>query len=324
MTRLPFFLAAPLRGVPLALALWLPQSPAAAQSSLTIGGKIDLGVGKPIGSADKQLMDGAGSRLTLRGEEPLGGGWSAAFVLEHRFSPDVGTQTDPARFWQGQSVLGLRGPYGALMLGRQYTAAYSLAQNVVDPWGGDTVAQLRSAWRGGISRTRVSDSLRYDFTHGGLRLAVSIAEASQEGSNAGPDKPLSAGLNYAHGPWMVAFGMEDPAHPRDRLFNAGVIHRNGEFRWIAGHAWGTTTRDDRFRSLLLAATWARGASEVKVGWVGGRARKPDGSVRSEHRLMGLGYFHHLSKRTLLYANLAHDAKAKAERRGIDLGLQHNF
>ena len=49
-------------------------SAASAQSSVTMYGRVDLSVGKPIGTANKGLFNGSGSRLGMRGVEDLGGG----------------------------------------------------------------------------------------------------------------------------------------------------------------------------------------------------------------------------------------------------------
>jgi len=57
--------------------------PALAQSSVTIYGIVDLGVGKNIGTKDKAVQEsGAGvSRLGFKGVEDLGGGMAALFQL---------------------------------------------------------------------------------------------------------------------------------------------------------------------------------------------------------------------------------------------------
>ncbi|MBK6786810.1 MAG: porin [Betaproteobacteria bacterium] len=79
---------------------------ASAQSSVTIGGKLDLAAGKMIGSADKGLFDTPGSRLNFGGVEDLGGGLRAVFGIEHRFNPDDGTANSASNFWQGYSLGG--------------------------------------------------------------------------------------------------------------------------------------------------------------------------------------------------------------------------
>lgn len=306
----------------IAATLCVAAGSAAAQ--VTIAGKIDLGVGKNIGATDLAVQDAGRSRLSLRGEEDLGDGLRATFALEHRFSPDTGTQTDSTRFWQGYSTVGLRSSWGSVNLGRQYTAAYSLAQNVIDPWRGDTVAQLRTLWRGGISRTRVSDSIRYDFRGKGLQFAASIGQSAQEGSNAGPDRPVSVAANYTVGDLLVAAGWEDPANADDHLLSLGTTYRIGNATLAAGWAQGRTTKKDDFKSVLLAVTYKVGVGAVKAGLVTGKTRTSAGALRSENRKLGIGYFHYLSKRTYLYVDVAHDSKVAKERMGYDLGMQHNF
>ncbi|RYH54961.1 MAG: porin [Alcaligenaceae bacterium] len=299
---------------------------AIAQSSVAIGGKIDLGYGRYVDDERAKLRDAAGSRLNFRGQEDLGGGWIARFALEHRFEPGTGLAANPDIFWQGYSTVGIgHRQWGTVNFGRQYTAAYSMVQNVIDPWGGDTVAQLRTGWRGGISKTRVSNSIRYDLSVDKTRFAISTADSDRQGGlNGGPKRPFSIGANSRFGPLMLAIGWEDPGNENDHLFNVGGTYYFGPLTLALGYGSGSTTRKDDFRSALLAATYRQGASEIKVGVVTGKTKKPDGSLRSETRKFGLGYFHHLSRRTFLYANLAHDSKATKHKVGYDLGLQHNF
>ena len=127
---------------------------ASAQSSVTIGGKLDLAIGKKIGTSDKGLFDTPGSRLNFGGREDLGGGMAAVFGIEHRFNPDDGTDASAgkANFWNGYSWVGLTGSFGTLRLGRDYTSAFITVQNQVDPFGGDTVAALRPALLANFTR----------------------------------------------------------------------------------------------------------------------------------------------------------------------------
>ena len=39
---------------------------------------------------------------------------------------------------------------------------------------------------------------------------------------------------------------------------------------------------------------------------------------------GVGYFHFLSKRTILYTNVTYDSEAQTRRSGFDMGIQHQF
>jgi predicted porin len=309
---------------------------ASAQSSVTVYGKVDMGLGKPIGTKDKQVRDAAGSRIGFRGVEDLGGGLAAVFGFEHRFSPDTGRDTtteDNATpptaaqlandaFWNGYSNVGLRGGFGAVTLGRHYTAAFTDVQNQVDPFGGDTVAALRDIGmrQSTTTKVRVADSIRYDLAAAGFKLAATIAEASQPGANAGPDRPFSIAGSYAGGPLWVGVGYENPANQFDKLTSAGIRYTFSPVTLRAGLSNGTNNANLKVKGYLLGAT-------VNVGAAGsilaGYATVKTGATTSNKK-MSLGYRHNLSKRTFLYADFARDSKVVTEKTGYDFGIQHNF
>jgi len=96
---------------------------ASAQSSVTIYGLLDLALTKGNGGT-AGLVDGANSgangtseawlmkqsassRLGFRGNEDMGGGLSAQFHIEHRFTPDDGLPA--STFWNGRSYVQLNG-----------------------------------------------------------------------------------------------------------------------------------------------------------------------------------------------------------------------
>ncbi len=309
---------------------------ASAQSSLTIYGKIDVGVGKAPGSRDKQVFDAGGtntSRIGFRGVEDLGGGYAAVFALEHRFRPDTGMDTTisptlpSGRFWQGQSWVGLRSPYGTISLGRQYTPSFSLVQNVIDPWGSETVAALRGVGMlagPGIAASRFADSVRYDFSGRGINFAASIAEANNAEA-PGPDRPWSAAANYSAGPLFVGLAYEDPAGDIDKLWNVGARYRVGKAQLAAGYSRGRTQADVKTTGWLVGATIEAGPGDVKVGY-GQTKVDPAGPAPSDKTVskFGVGYHYNLSKRTKVYADVAHDREAITSKTGYDLGIQHNF
>ena len=80
----------------LALAVLTAITGAAhAQSSVTLYGKVDVGMTLDSGSVlgkDVRLSSGVtgGSRLGFKGIEDLGGGMTAGFWLEGELAPDVG------------------------------------------------------------------------------------------------------------------------------------------------------------------------------------------------------------------------------------------
>ena len=103
---------------------------ASAQSSVTMYGRVDLSVGKPIGTANKGMFNGSGSRLGMRGVEDLGGGLKGIFNIETRFDADTGaaqnfglTTVNPAgtaglanRFWGARSIVGVAGGVNTVLV----------------------------------------------------------------------------------------------------------------------------------------------------------------------------------------------------------------
>jgi len=119
-----------------ALALTTLAAPAAfAQSTVTIYGTMDAGLtvsktGAPGVGSIKGVSSGnqVANRLGFRGTEDLGGGLQALFNLESGIDLDTGSpQTlGTGGFWARRSVVGLKGPFGEVTLGRDYTPGFWL------------------------------------------------------------------------------------------------------------------------------------------------------------------------------------------------------
>jgi predicted porin len=317
---------------------------AQAQSSVTIYGFIDQSLTKPYASEDKMVADGGfyggGSRLGFRGVEDLGNGYKATFGMEHRLSADTGAQNG-AVFWQGYSTVGLVTPFGAVNLGRQYTPAFVMIQNQIDPFGGETVAQGREIGMrfgrvaaGGASsstvyKTRVSDSVRYDLSMAGFNLGVSIAESAPNNGNVSNDKPFSIAANYAAGPIWVGIGYENPADEDDKGWNIGGRYNFGFATLALGFGKGTTTatatdpvnRDAK--SWLIGATVPLGAFDIK-----GVYAQSDIDGIGKTKKAGLGAHYNFSKRTKIYVDVAKIGGSATipldNKTGYDLGLKHTF
>ena len=320
---------------------------ASAQSSVTLYGKVDLGVRKAAGSTDKEIADAHGSRLGVRGVEDLGGGLRAMFGFEHRFSPDTGVSngtstgvvTAPATsapngggvFWQGYSTVGLGGAFGTVNLGRQYTAAFSLAQNAFDPFGGDTVGGLRGnslTGAGAGARIRTQNSLRYDGTFGGLKVAADIAELEAGSPNK---RPYSVAVQYAAGPVLAAVGYDNPTGANDNLMTAGVGFTFGPARITAAIGSGETNAatNNKIKQGLVGASFNVGAGRVLVGFAQqkiGTTLVAGTSTGLTVKKTSLGYRHDLSKRTQLYTDVSRVSwtASGTEKNAYDFGVQHNF
>lgn len=291
---------------------------ASAQSSVTLYGKLDLGFAKAAGSADKQVADGSKSRVGFRGVEDLGGGLKAMFQFEHRFNPDDGTVTNAA-FWHGISTVGLGGSFGTVNLGRQYTAAYSLATGVIDPFDGYTVAGLRDeSLTKSVARLRTDNSVRYDGAFGGLKVAADIAETPA----GGVDRPYSVAAQYAAGPFMVAASYDNPTGANDNLATLGGSYAFGPAKVSLGIGRGDNNSNVRVKQALAGVTVSVGAAgQVLAGY----AQEEVGTADATKKV-SLGYRHNLSKRTQLYTDVTrvNDLLSKTEKTGYDFGVIHTF
>lgn len=309
-------------------ALGAFTSVASAQSSVTLYGRVDLSVNKAVGSEQKGLSNGSGSRFGVRGVEDLGGGMSAFFNLEHRFNADTGVSgegntlaTAPAtRFWGGRSIVGLQGGFGKITLGREYTTAFLQSQLVADPWGWDTVVSAtpgvglnQALTGGGIARVRNDSSLTYNFSAAGFSVGAQIAEATDAVNNF-QKKPVNFALNYAAGPVSLGFGYEKTGQRGTTVgadqakwmtlngsFNMGVVKLGG----LVGK--GTALDGADHKSWMLTAVAPLGQGEFRASY-GKLSRDPvgGGAAGAEFDVakgFGLGYHYALSKRTTLYVDM---------------------
>jgi len=292
---------------------------ASAQSSVTIYGLVDANLGKDIGSDNKRMSQGAQSRLGFRGTEDLGGGLSAFFLFEHRFKPADGAVVNPNSFWQGSSLVGLRGGFGSVSLGRTYTTAFLASQLRADPWGWDTVANNGLATGGRIAAVRVASAVTYNFAASGFTFGAQIGDAD---ANGGTEKPWNIGVGYAAGPLTAGFGYEtraiDDTHWMTLngaydlgMVKLGALIGNGELANV------------KHKSFLLTATAPIAGGELRASY--GQLKIDDVKFSKQ---AGIGYFYPLSKRTTVYANFAHDSgtrtDASSEESGYDFGIKHTF
>lgn len=302
---------------------------ASAQSTVTIGGFVDLGVGKYTGSTDKGIIDGGGaggSRLNFNAKEDLGGGMYALAGFEHRLRPDDGAQGN-TNFWGGYSFVGLQGGFGLVRIGRYYTASFLQVQNVLDPFRGDTVATLRQAsMQIAPAKVRYANGLRYDVAMGGLAFAADISESGLDTNGAvaaaNVNKPWSMAVTYAAGPLWLGVSHENPGGSKDKLTNAGARFVVGALNLRAGLSNGTNNNGFKVKGYLLGATYDVGSGQFKVGYAtnkGGTAANLTNNKR-----MAIGYQYDLSKRTFLYTDFVRDSALVTAKTGYDFGIRHNF
>jgi predicted porin len=302
---------------------------ASAQSSVTLYGRIDLSLAQQADAVkNRELRNGSGSRLGVRGIEDLGGGLKGFFQLEHRFDADTGAQSNASRFWEGKSIVGLEGGFGRVWMGRDENPAYTYGQTVADPWGTDTVASNGTIINGRIGSTRYSNSVNYRFAAAGFTAAGQIAEAEGNQPTGGglDDRPYSLGLGYNAGPLVVGFGYENPADADDNWSSFYAGYNFGAFKVGGFYGSGKNVSDQKHQAYLLSATAPLGAGEFRVSY--GQLKNKTLDVVADKQL-GLGYHYSLSRRTTVYANFVNEKRdgidaSGREKNGYDFGVKHNF
>jgi predicted porin len=100
-----------------------------AQTNVTIYGVLDNALAyssNQNGHANFYQRNGnlSGSKLGFKGNEDLGGGLQALFVLESGFNADDGSAASAGVIFNRQSFVGLSNQIGTLTAGRQYTPYY--------------------------------------------------------------------------------------------------------------------------------------------------------------------------------------------------------
>jgi predicted porin len=151
-----------------------------AQGSVTLYGIVDSGI-EYVSHADTaghsllRMPSNTGdlpSCWGLKGDEDLGGGLRAQFILESGFNTDSGTLGQGGRLFGRQAWVGINAPYGLFSFGRQYSMTFWSLLNV-DPFyaaiygPGSLDAYLPNA--------RSDNTIAYKGTFGGLTLGATYS-----------------------------------------------------------------------------------------------------------------------------------------------------
>lgn len=319
---------------------------ASAQSSVTLYGRVDLSVNKGVGQNNKGISNGSGSRFGVRGVEDLGGGLQALFQIEHRFDADTGASqnfnlttasgaTNANRFWGARSIVGLKGGFGQVLLGREYTTAFLMSQLAADPWGWDTVVSATPGTGlntlltgGGIARVRNDSSVTYNLSVGGFSFGAQVAEAT-DAINGFQKKPFNFAVAYKAGPFAANLGYEKTGQvgaasakwlSLNATFDLGMVKLGGFY------GTGNTAANDDHKSMMFTAVAPMGQGELR-GSFGKLKQDPAGATAERDAAKGfaLGYHYALSKRTTLYTDYVRNTGFGITRKtGYDFGIKHNF
>ncbi len=323
-------------------------APAAfAQSSVTIYGKIDLGLVLDSGNAagkSLRLSSGetGGSRLGFKGLEDLGGGYKAGFQLETGFCADsaagvstpvknsagttIGTTTAPnfctgSNAFMGRQAHGdLSGSFGALVAGRQFSLGFA-ALTQIDPFGSGYAGQAENIVD--VSGTRLNNSVHYTTPSiYGFTASGEVAFGETIG-NWQASRETGAQVAWASGPAYVAFttydldnangiGSSRKNYQIGGTYDFGVIKVHGLVQKSDGSPTGAKKVD--VLDLMGGVTVPLFGGSLLASYVHHNDRTAasvSGNTGDEDASQyGIGYSYPLSKRTAIYTAYArvHDDK----------------
>jgi len=212
------------------IALAAVAAVSAASAQVTLYGRIDAGVsvtttnsgavGESDLSVNKQHSGNqSGSRWGMKGTEDLGGGLSASFVLENQFAIDTGVGSSTG-FHRAANIT-VAGPFGALTLGRQYTAIDNL-WGTFDPQGYTGASAMSYAWSSFLDKATTTYGAHYDVGRRDNMIAYALPKMGnfsayvqvspgEDNDTAGRSAGNYAafGVNFASGPFAAGLAYEN-------------------------------------------------------------------------------------------------------------------
>ncbi|PRC92881.1 porin [Solimicrobium silvestre] len=177
---------------------------ASAQSNITVFGAIDTALRYSTnqnGDGGNLAEVGSGAanvnRFGVSGEEDLGAGLKANFMLDAGFNSATGESGDGGKLFSRQAWVGLSGTYGAVTAGRQFSPVYN-AQWAIEPFGWANLTESGFIYDNYAGDIHWDNSLMYSGTYGDFTGVLMVGM----GEKAGDSKAwrnVGGSLAYASG-----------------------------------------------------------------------------------------------------------------------------
>lgn len=309
-----------------ALSALLSAAPAAAQSTVTLYGRINTTVESQKTSAGRvTALQNNSSRWGVRGTEDLGGGLKAGFKLESGVSSDTGQGNATGggiTFTRGAEV-NLSGGFGMLRLGRMFSEAYFATADYISNHNHDT-GTSSDALYAYLARDTNKFSYRLpEFVKG---TTVEIGTSLKEGV-AGANNTTDVAINSELGAVQLGFGYQKDGRANQYALRAFVPMGAlglGAYVQRDKNAWGVAGSRTNVR---FSGMYTAGQNEFHVNL--GSAGKIGSTANSKAKQYTLGYNYNLSKRTKLYGFYTKLDDGAARVYGGDFsslaaGIRHNF
>jgi predicted porin len=315
----------------IALACTLVAGGAHAQTptGVTLYGRMDMAIayqtrliaGGTVVGGHRWYADSGGSngsRWGLRGNEDLGGGLKALFVMESGLQADTGVIGQGGRIFGRQVYVGFDSPAGRVTLGRQYTPYFDVL-STSDPFGNNLVGNSGNVEH---ANPRVDNSLQLNSPNfGGVTVQGLLALGERNGSSAA-GRQVNLAVKYQRGPlWIGAAharqGSADEVPPASGNFQSNVTAKfsivGASYDFGVVKLFGNYAVMDDMNPTVQAAPTPVAGAEGSSWLFGASAPLFGGSLMAsvvslddkralnrDARMLATGYTYPLSKRTMLY------------------------
>ncbi len=329
----------------LALAVIAASGAASAQSSVTLYGLVDIGFGSfKTNGISQTKVDGSGlatSRFGFKGREDLGGGLGVDFLLEQGFSVDTGVAAQYTSPYTGQkstamfnrqSYVGLSGGFGAVKLGKAFTAYDDINGNMTGGFNSNFFKATLGVWKSENDYQDRPGNIIYYATPvlNGLSGAASYSFGENKTATESAGSIGSFHVKYDQGPVFVglAYQTEKATGSVDstKFTNVMASYDLGVAKLMAAlgrvdqgparaNEWQVGTEIPLGGSILLSAGYSHS--------------KDNDAANTKRSGFGVAAKYALSKRTNLYAGLNNnkqtaDGTADVKNATYAAGINHRF
>lgn len=307
----------------LALAVVL-AAPTAQAFEVNISGYVAAGVANwsydnapstAPAKSDTRIDDGRYSRIRFSAAEDLGNGFKADLMIEQRF--DIDTTEGSTGFANGNSWLGLAGPFGKISLGRMdlyYNDGVLIEISRATSFASMGTLSLLTQWNGelAVSPSRHPNQIRYDSPNfngfgGSLVYSSNSGGIDHDTYLQGDDlngDTVYASAYYAKGPFYAGVSYIDQEVDDSDTVVKG-IRVYGSYVLPFGLKIGlsvdqTDVEGDKRLAWILPVTYKSGPHAVYAMY--GQADESDDVADSGATIYNVGYDYALNKRTSIGIN----------------------
>jgi predicted porin len=305
----------------IALAVLAASGAAMAQSSVTLYGRLDASIGQTKKEVTNEVtvkqtgVNSSDLNTTfwgLKGSEDLGGGLRANFDLQSNFNIDTGAIGKDSTLFERKATVGVSGAFGAVDLGRNYTAYDTLRGATNNSFDSNIITTV-NVWTNGIKdyTNRTSNSITYtspSFSGVSGAAGYSFGENKNTPTNLGDATDIaSLHIKYANGPLLVGYAFQEEKQARVSALTAqdkttynlvGATYDFGMAKLVGSYnqAKNNTLKDKEYQ---VGVSVPFGAAAVAVGYSNSKSEGFNANNKGTGASIVGTY--NLSKRTTAYA-----------------------